>query len=80
MTADTDQNKEPMVQIQEPAKLIRLASMAKVMLGEARSTPCDTAGCDLGVASVVWWRWSVSTASAAGIGSRPRIRRMLRNN
>ena len=47
MTADTDQKKESTeVQIQEPEKLIRLASMAKFMLEEARSTPCDTAGCE----------------------------------
>jgi hypothetical protein len=47
MTVDTDQNTEPPeVQIQEPEKLIRLAAMAKFMLEEARSTPCDTAGCE----------------------------------
>ncbi len=46
MTVDTDQNTEPAeAQIQEPEKLIRLAAMAKFMLEEARSTPCDTAGC-----------------------------------
>jgi hypothetical protein len=45
MAVDTDQNTEPTeVQIQEPEKLIRLAAMAKFMLEEARSTPCDTAG------------------------------------
>ena len=47
MAVDTDQNTEPTeVQIQEPEKLIRLAAMAKFMLEEARSTPCDTAGCE----------------------------------
>ena len=47
MTVDTDQNTEPTeIQIQEPEKLIRLAAMAKFMLEEARSTPCDTAGCE----------------------------------
>ena len=47
MTVDTHQSTEPTeVQVQEPEKLIRLAAMAKFMLEEARSTPCDTAGCE----------------------------------
>ena len=47
MTVETDRNTEPTeAQIQQPEKLIRLAAMAKFMLDEARSTPCDTAGCE----------------------------------
>ena len=47
MTVDTHRSTEPTeVQVQEPEKLIRLAAMAKFMLEEARSTPCDTAGCE----------------------------------
>ena len=32
--------------IQRPRKLIRIASMARAMLDEARVAPCDTAGCE----------------------------------
>ena len=32
--------------IQQPAKLMRIASVAKAMLEEARTTPCDSAGCE----------------------------------
>jgi len=47
MTVDTDQTTEPAeAQINEPEKLIRLAAMAKFMLDEARTTPCDAAGCE----------------------------------
>lgn len=31
--------------VQKPAKLMRIASVAKAMLEEARDTPCDVAGC-----------------------------------
>lgn len=33
-------------QIEEPSRLIRIASMARSMLAEARETPCDAAGCE----------------------------------
>ena len=47
MTIDTDQRTEPSeAQIHEPEKLIRLAAMARFMLDEARTTQCDTAGCE----------------------------------
>lgn len=32
--------------IAEPEKLIRIAAMAKFMLEEARTTPCDEEGCE----------------------------------
>ena len=32
--------------IQQPAKLMRLTSVARAMLEEARNTPCDSAGCE----------------------------------
>ena len=37
---------EPPAYLRQPAKLIRLASVARAMLTEARSTPCDAAGCE----------------------------------
>lgn len=47
MTVDTQQRPESSeITIHEPEKLIRLAAMAKFMLDEARSTPCDAAGCE----------------------------------
>ena len=39
-------NTVPDDQIRYPEKLWRLASLSRAMLEEARSTPCDTAGCD----------------------------------
>lgn len=33
-------------QIDQPSRLIRIASMAQAMLAEARDTPCDAAGCE----------------------------------
>lgn len=32
--------------ITEPGKLVRITTMARAMLEEARSTPCDAAGCE----------------------------------
>ncbi|MFQ5968843.1 MAG: proteasome activator, partial [Acidimicrobiia bacterium] len=32
--------------IKEPGKLLRVAAVARAMLDEARSTPCDAAGCE----------------------------------
>ena len=32
--------------IARPGKLMRITSLAKAMLEEARSTPCDSAGCE----------------------------------
>ena len=32
--------------ITEPGKLVRMTTMARAMLEEARSTPCDAAGCE----------------------------------
>ena len=32
--------------IERPGKLMRITSIAKAMLEEARSTPCDAAGCE----------------------------------
>ena len=32
--------------ITEPQKLVRMATMARAMLEEARSAPCDAAGCE----------------------------------
>ena len=32
--------------IQQPAKLMSIASVATAMLEEARTTPCDSAGCE----------------------------------
>jgi hypothetical protein len=32
--------------VARPGKLMRITSMAKAMLEEARSTPCDAAGCE----------------------------------
>ncbi len=32
--------------ITEPGKLVRITTMARALLEEARSTPCDTAGCE----------------------------------
>lgn len=32
--------------IAQPGKLMRIATVAKAMLEEARSTPCDDAGCE----------------------------------
>lgn len=47
MTVDTNLQTEPArARIDEPEKLIRLASMARFMLDEARSTPCDAEGCE----------------------------------
>lgn len=33
-------------QIAEPQKLVRITTMARAMLEEARSAPCDAAGCE----------------------------------
>jgi Bacterial proteasome activator len=32
--------------ITEPGKLVRITTMARALLEEARSTPCDAAGCE----------------------------------
>jgi hypothetical protein len=32
--------------ITQPGKLVRITSVARAMLDEARSTPCDAAGCE----------------------------------
>ena len=32
--------------VTEPAKLVRMTTMARAMLEEARSAPCDSAGCE----------------------------------
>ena len=36
----------PGSQITQPGKLLRLATVARAMLDEARDTPCDPAGCE----------------------------------
>jgi len=47
MTVDTNLHTEPApARIDEPEKLIRLAAMARFMLDEARTTPCDAEGCE----------------------------------
>ena len=47
MTIDTNLHTEPApARIDEPEKLIRLAAMARFMLNEARTTPCDAEGCE----------------------------------
>lgn len=32
--------------VEQPARLMRIASVARAMLDEARTTPCDAAGCE----------------------------------
>jgi len=47
MTVDTNLHTEPVpARIDEPEKLIRLAAMARFMLDEARTAPCDAEGCE----------------------------------
>jgi len=45
-TLTTPDEAEPETYVAHPEKLMRIASVAKAMLDEARSTPCDPAGCE----------------------------------
>lgn len=48
MTIDTANAIEPDAEtyVQQPGRLMRIASVARAMLDEARDTPCDEAGCE----------------------------------
>ena len=46
LEAPTSTPQSPIESVRHPGKLMRLAAVARAMLDEARTTPCDAEGCE----------------------------------